>query len=123
MEFDANDEFKPLPGGIGSEEHYRTDFWKDYVGIGLHMYDRQAAVWSLYWVDNHGAPGVLQPPVRGRFSNGTGIFEGSDVFNGKPVTVRFIWKTIDTNHASWEQAFSADGGTSWETNWSMDFTR
>jgi hypothetical protein len=23
----------------------------------------------------------------------------------------------------WEQAFSADGGTTWETNWIADFTR
>jgi hypothetical protein len=23
----------------------------------------------------------------------------------------------------WEQAFSPDGGTTWETNWVMDFTR
>ncbi|MEO7324024.1 MAG: hypothetical protein ABIW82_04270 [Dokdonella sp.] len=87
------------------------------------MYDRKAAEWSLYWVDNHGAPGVLQPPVRGRFSNGTGIFEGPDQFDGKPVTVRFTWKSIDKDHASWEQAFSSDGGRSWETNWTMDFTR
>jgi hypothetical protein len=123
VEFDAKDVFEPLPGGIGNEEHYRTDYWKDYVGIGLHMYDRNAAAWSLYWIDNHAMPGVLQPPVRGRFANGIGIFEGADEFNGKPVTVRFIWKSIDKDHATWEQAFSSDGGTSWETNWSMDFTR
>lgn len=123
VEFDANDEFAPLPGGIGNEEHYRTDFWKGYVGIGLHMYNRKAATWSLYWVDNHALPGVLQPPVSGSFSNGTGIFEGPDESEGKPITVRFTWKNLGKDHAAWEQAFSADRGKSWETNWTMDFTR
>jgi hypothetical protein len=123
VEFDATDEFQPLPGGIGSEEHYRTDYWKDYVGIGLHFYQSQTQQWSLYWVDNHALPGVLQPPVSGKFTGNVGTFEGPDTFNGKPITVRFMWKVLSKNHAQWEQAFSADGGQSWETNWTMDFTR
>lgn len=123
VEFDATDEFQALPGGIGNEEHYRTEYWKGYVGIGLHFYHAQARQWFLYWVDNHSDPGVLQPPVSGGFSGNVGTFEGADTFNGKPITVRFIWKVLGKNQVRWEQAFSADGGHSWETNWTMDFTR
>ena len=38
-------------------------------------------------------------------------------------TVRFVWSKITANSAHWEQAFSADGGATWETNWHMDFAR
>jgi hypothetical protein len=37
--------------------------------------------------------------------------------------MRFIWSRIGPTSARWEQAFSADGGASWEMNWIMDFTR
>jgi hypothetical protein len=37
--------------------------------------------------------------------------------------VRFLWTRTDTESPRWEQAFSDDGGRTWETNWEMDFTR
>jgi hypothetical protein len=37
--------------------------------------------------------------------------------------VRFIWSDITGRSARWEQAFSTDGGESWETNWIMRFER
>jgi len=33
-----------------------------------------------------------------------------------------IW-WFDSRTPRWEQAFSANGGKAWETNWIMDFTR
>jgi hypothetical protein len=35
--------------------------------------------------------------------------------------VRFVWSQIYTPEPRWEQAFSADGGQTWETNWIMEF--
>jgi len=43
------------------------------------------------------------------------------LFKGKPIRVRYLWNATTTPH--WEQAFSDDGGRSWETNWTMDFTK
>jgi hypothetical protein len=37
--------------------------------------------------------------------------------------VRFIWSGISETTAHWEQAFSIEGGQTWETNWVMDSTR
>ena len=43
--------------------------------------------------------------------------------DGRPITVRFIWSAITASSARWEQAFSADGGATWESNWVMEFAR
>jgi hypothetical protein len=37
--------------------------------------------------------------------------------------VRFTWSGITTPTLRWEQAFSDDGGETWETNWIMEITR
>ncbi|MBS0432894.1 MAG: hypothetical protein JSS21_10905 [Proteobacteria bacterium] len=123
VEFAAKDSFAELPGGLGTEEHYSTDFWKGYAALGLHLYDPQHRAWTLYWADNRNAPGTLQTLAKGAFVDGVGVFCAPDRFNGKPITVRILWQRIDARHARWEQAFSTDRGASWETNWTMDFTR
>jgi hypothetical protein len=52
-----------------------------------------------------------------------GIFLADDTFEGRPIRVRSIWSDITPVAARWQQAFSQDGGASWETNWIMDFRR
>src|SRR6266567_3731877 len=69
-------------------------------------------------VDTYSAPAFV-----GRFVDGHGRFEGDDVIEGRPLRVRFDWKDITPSSARWEQAFSFDGGVSFETNWSMELTR
>lgn len=123
VEFDATDEFIALPGNLGNEEHYRTDHWKDFVSVAFQLYNPKTRQWNEYSVENRSAPGVLQPPVTGGFTGDVGHFEGQDTYAGKPITVRTTWRRLGLNHVTWEQAFSPDGGTTWETNWTMDFTR
>ncbi len=48
--------------------------------------------------------------------------KGPDVWEGRPIDVRFIW-TPGVDKASWEQFFSTDGGKTWVTNWKMAHTR
>jgi len=45
------------------------------------------------------------------------------MFEGRSIYVRFVWSGITATSCRWEQAFSADGGKTWETNWIMEFTR
>ena len=123
MEFEAKDSFAELPGGLGTEEHYSTDFWKNYAALGLHLYDPQHRLWTLYWADNRNAPGTMQTLAKGAFVDGVGVFCAPDTFDGKPITVRVLWKHTDNDHVRWEQAFSTDHGSTWETNWTMDFMR
>jgi len=45
------------------------------------------------------------------------------VFDARVIRVRFVWTHAGPDACQWEQAFSPDGGASWETNWRMTFTR
>ena len=65
----------------------------------------------------------IEPTVVGEFIDGRGVFHGDDVFDGRPIRFRFIWSRTETRQPRWEQAFSDDGGETWETNWVMDFER
>lgn len=119
--FEAESDCRPLSGGIGNVDQFSTDFWPGFVGLTLRFFDPASERWSLYWVDNR--TGVLQPPVVGAFAGDVGIFEGEDELGGRPIRVRFTWSRTDREHPRWEQAFSGDGGKSWETNWEMRLSR
>ena len=123
IEFDAADSFHTLPGGLGTEENYQTEHWPSFTAIGLHLYDPEGKRWTLYWADSRNSPGSMQTLASGAFDGDVGTFYAPDTFNGKPITVRVIWKKKDDAHVYWEQAFSTDGKKTWETNWIMDFTR
>lgn len=59
----------------------------------------------------------------GEFRDGRGEFYDQETFQGRSIYVRFIWSGMTSTSCRWEQAFSADGGRTWETNWIMEFTR
>lgn len=93
-----------------------------YRAVSLRAFDSKTKQWSIWWLDGRNV-GTLDPPVRGSFANGVGTFYGDDVLEGKPIRVRFLWSDITTDTCRWSQAFSPDGGKTWETNWVMNFTR
>ena len=86
------------------------------------LFNPAAGEWSIHWADTVGAR-TLMPPMIGRFIGGVGEFHGDETVDGRKVLCRFLWTRPTTNSARWEQAFSEDGGTTWETNWMMTFTR
>jgi hypothetical protein len=93
-----------------------------YRAATLRSFDPSTQTWSIWWLDAR-RPHQLDPPVVGSFTNGAGTFYANDVWNGRPIRVRFQWSDIAENSARWQQAFSDDAGKSWETNWLMDFKR
>jgi hypothetical protein len=73
-----------------------------------------------------GARGRTPPvdvPMVGRFEGGEGVFYADETLRGMAIKVRFLWLRTATPSPRWEQAFSPDGGKTWETNWEMDFER
>lgn len=122
IEFEATSVARPLLDGLGNEDEFRTEHDGGFIGMSFRFYDPEKEQWAIYWADTR-RPGVLDPPVFGSFSGDVGLFEGDDTFEGRPIRMRFVWSGITTPTPRWEQAFSEDGGDSWETNWVMEFTR
>lgn len=93
-----------------------------YRAATLRSFDAASGAWSIWWLDGR-TPNRIDTPVMGRFDNGAGAFYADDTFEGKPIRVRFLWNAANPDRPVWQQAFSADGGQSWETNWVMAFER
>lgn len=121
LEFEATNDCHPNLGGLANEDEFRTDYWEDFRGMSFRFFDPAQKTWSIFWADNR--TGALQPPVVGSFEGDRGVFLGPDVFDGKPILVRFLWSKRAEHGPRWEQAFSEDDGATWETNWIMDFSR
>ncbi|HUO13643.1 MAG TPA: hypothetical protein VMX38_01555 [Verrucomicrobiae bacterium] len=90
-------------------------------GLTLRLYNPQARQWRLYWANSR--DGILATPSIGQWSRGRGEFFDQEDFNGKSIFVRFIFSDLTRDSFETEQAFSADGGKTWEPNWVSSFTR
>jgi hypothetical protein len=86
--------------------------------FALRLYNPDSHEWSIYFTNSRtGAMGV---PAVGRFQNGRGDFYDQETFNGKTILLRFSVFDITSTSCHFEQAFSPDGGKSWETNFIVD---
>jgi hypothetical protein len=122
VEFDGTCASRKILGGLGNMDENLLDMpERAYSAVTLRTYDWAKDQWSIWWIDSRNS-GQLDPPVVGRFENGVGAFYADDNFKGMPIRVRFLWTRLSTT-PHWEQAFSTDGGKTWETNWTMDFTK
>jgi hypothetical protein len=90
-------------------------------GVSLRLYAPQARQWSLNFANIRN--GLLTHPVLGGFRNGIGEFYGQDELDGRAILVRFVISEVTANSARFEQAYSDDGGRTWETNWVATDTR
>ncbi|HEX5184356.1 MAG TPA: DUF1579 domain-containing protein [Allosphingosinicella sp.] len=121
-EFEGESTSRPILGGLGNiEENVLDDPGGAYRALALRLFDPARGAWSIWWVD--GRHLRLEPPVHGRFQDGAGLFIGEDRLDDRPILVRFLWSAAERSRPRWEQAFSADGGGTWETNWIMRFER
>lgn len=121
-EFAGTLEVRSILGGLGDiDDNVLEDPAGRVLATSLRVFNAQSGTWSIYWIDAR-APG-LDPPLVGGFSGPIGRFYNDDVYQGRPIRVRFIYEHQAPGVARWSQAFSPDGGDTWETNWTMDFTR
>ena len=90
-------------------------------GLSLRLYNPDSHQWGLNFANINA--GALTPPTIGEFKEGRGEFYNQDTLNGRSILVRFIISDITPNSCRFEQAFSADGGKTWEVNWIAVDTR
>jgi hypothetical protein len=123
VEFDGTCSARALLGGSGNvDDNVLAMPDGAYRAVTLRSFDAATRLWSIWWLDGR-FPHRLDPPMIGGFDAGTGVFFADDTFDGMPIRVRFLWHASIPETPRWEQAFSADGGATWETNWTMDFVR
>jgi hypothetical protein len=123
IEFDGTMSTRPILGGAGNLEDNLLDKPGDgYRAVALRSFDPASRTWAIWWLDGR-APHRLDVPVVGSFVDGVGTFFADDTLDGRPIRVRFVWAHQSADELSWEQAFSADAGATWEVNWEMAFTR
>lgn len=89
--------------------------------LSLRLYDPQSHQWSLNTANSK--TGTLGQPTIGEFRNGRGEFFDQESFNGRTILVRNVWSDITADSCRFEQAFSDDGGKTWEVNWIAVDTR
>jgi hypothetical protein len=124
IEFDGTSSVRKTMGGWGNMDDNVLDMpGGSYRAISLRAFDPKTGQWAIWWLDGRNPAGDLDPAVKGRFDNGIGTFYADDSLRGKPIRVRFTWSHITAKSARWEQAFSPDGGATWEINWVMDMRR
>jgi len=90
-------------------------------GLSLRLYNPDTRQWHIHWASSR--DGLIGPAMVGGFENGHGKFYNQETFNGRAILVRFIFSDITPTSFRLEQAFSADGGESWESNWIATFAR
>lgn len=110
-----------MDGQANVEDNHIDDPAGPYRAAAFRLRDQRTLSWSIWWFDPRFA--TVGPPVVGTFVDGVGRFYADDSLNGRPIRMRFVWSDIGASAARWEQAFSADGGATWEVNWIMRFER
>jgi hypothetical protein len=121
-EFAARSSARHLWGGLANMDEFHAETPQGPIaGMTVRLYDPVAKQWSLYW--GNAAIGRLGVPTVGAFENGRGEFFDQETFGGKSIFVRYTWSEITATACRWDQAFSSDGGKTWETNWIMEFAR
>ena len=122
-EFSGTSSTRKILGGFGNVEDNVLFFPTEEVrAAAFRSFDTGTGTWAIWWLDRR-APHALDTPVVGTFTGTVGTFYAEATLAEKPVKVRFIWNKNPAGNPTWEQAFSADAGATWETNWTMEFRR
>jgi hypothetical protein len=89
--------------------------------IAVRLYNPTSRQWGIYGASSK--IGVFDPPQVGQFDGKHGEFYATDTVQGRAVYIRYVWESVDPAHTHFEQAFSTDGGRTWEVNWIYDGSR
>jgi hypothetical protein len=118
-EFESSYEARTHLRGLVSIDEGALPKPSTYRGMTFRTFDVAAGEWVLHWFDSRQLR-MDATPVRGRFvdtaAGRVGEFVAEDSHQGIPILCRFTWTVLGPGSATWAQAFSTDGGQTWETN-------
>lgn len=123
IEFDGTNVVRKVWDGRANMDEFEANTPSGHIeGMTVRTYSTKSHQWSIYWSSQ--ANGVIDfPPMVGEFRNGRGEFFDAEEYQRRAILVRFVWIVNSADSCHWEQAFSADGGKTWETNFAWDLTR
>jgi len=109
-------------GGLGHIEEATLDGGSEIAEeLVVRLFDPTTRQWSVYEAD--GGNGFDPHPIIARSKYGRMEGYAHIPWEGAYIFRRVVWSEITGDSFHWEQAFSADGGVTWETNWIADFVR
>jgi hypothetical protein len=122
IEYDGTSTVRKVWNGLANLVELEVDGPQGHIeALSLRLYNPDTRQWSLNFASSAG--GTLGTPTVGEFKDGRGEFYDHETFNGRPVLVRFVISAITPTSCHFEQAFSDDGGRTWELNWIATDTR
>ena len=92
-----------------------------FEGLSLRLYNPGSGQWSLNFANRK--VGTMTTPSIGEFKKGRGEFYQQETLDGRAILVRFVISDVTASSCRFEQAFSDDGGKTWEVNWIATDTR
>ena len=122
-EYDGTTHWQSILGGIANfNDSVVNRSTGTYRGMGLRAFDASTNTWTDWYLDGR-SPTKVSLDGTGTFVDRVGIFLSDDTFEGKPIKVRGMFTPLSATTMQWEQAFSPDGGKTWETNYVMHHRR
>jgi hypothetical protein len=122
VEYDGTSIVRPVWNGAANLGELELDGQAGHIeGLSLRLYNPQTGQWNISFSNSGG--GTLGTAMIGGFRNGRGEFYDQETLNDRAIFVRFIFSDITDHAFQLEQAFSDDGGKTWEANWIAKFTR
>ena len=125
VEFDGTVVCRTIWNGLAEVEEFNVDSPEKNIfiqGLAVRLYNPKTRQWSIYWANRKNGVFDAAPQV-GQFTDGRGEFYGQDTLDGRVIYVRFAWSNTTSSAPHFEQAFSEDGGKTWEVNWITEQTR
>jgi hypothetical protein len=121
-EFEGISVARKTLGGLGMIDEITNQRPTGLIyGMTVRVFNPQTQQWSMYTANS--VQGISAMPMMGSFAQGIGRFHAFEPIEGRCIFTRFLWLDITATSYRWEQAFSADGGSTWETNWIQDHIR
>jgi hypothetical protein len=122
VEYDGTHIVRPIWNGRANLGEIRLDGPAGHLeGLSLRLYNPASHQWTLTFANPF--EGTLSTSLVGAFKDGRGEFVDQEPFNGRMILVRTVWSDITATSCRSEQAFSDDGGKTWEVNWIAVDTR
>jgi hypothetical protein len=108
-------------GGRASTDETVMDGPSRIELLSVRTYNPVSHQWAINRASS--SDGSLGTPMYGEFAGGVGTFYCREVVSDRTITVRWVFSRITADSYHFDQAFSDDGGATWEPNFVAHVTR